>query len=119
MDYKDFVVLLGLDTKATGRWVFKKSVEVKKADLAKVSFCLRYTHRGRQQRRALCRGGARAATRAGRTACDQPTRQPLSAGAMMTSADGALDMAAVRAAGGALAGLPAQEQVVGARRHPR
>jgi len=51
MDYKDFVVLLGLDTKATGRWVFKKSVEVKKADLAKVSFCLRYTHRGRQQRR--------------------------------------------------------------------
>ena len=34
MDYKDFVVLLGLDTKASGRWIYQKRNE-KKTDLSK------------------------------------------------------------------------------------
>ena len=34
MDYKDFVVLLGLDTKASGRWVYQKRND-KKTDLSK------------------------------------------------------------------------------------
>ena len=70
MDYKDFVVLLGLDTKATGRWVFKKS-DVKKTDLSKVSFILWYiyTRAGTPARRAcVCRGGV-----CGRPSSHKPT----------------------------------------------